>query len=136
MSDYGYCPACGQPGVHRKTGGLVTCMAGHSFSEADFVDPAAARTSVREQLIESYLVQRVKETGGTVRKVRWDGHPGAPDRLAGWPGRHALVELKRPKGVPEAHQLREHERLRGIGFVVFVIDTKQGVDAFVEWMLA
>lgn len=134
MSDYGYCPVCGKPGVHRARGGLVTCMGGHRLSEADFVDPAAATTPVREALVESYLVQRVKETGGTVRKVRWDGHPGAPDRLVGWPGRHALVELKRPGGEPEAHQAREHQRLRDIGFAVFVIDTKDGVDNFVKAM--
>lgn len=134
MSDYGYCPSCGEPGVHRARGGLVTCMGGHRFSEVDFVDRAAARTPVREQLVESYFVQRVKETGGTVRKVRWDGHPGAPDRLVGWPGRHALVELKRPDGEPEPHQRREHDRLRAIGFRVDVIDTKEKVDAFVREM--
>lgn len=134
MSDYGYCPVCGEPGVHRtaKTG-IVTCMSAHRLPADQFVD-AAAPEPVKEQLVESYLVQRVKETGGTVRKVRWDGHPGAPDRLCGWPGRHGLVELKRPKGKAEAHQAREHDRLRAIGFRVDVIDTKEGVDAYVVVM--
>jgi hypothetical protein len=87
-----------------------------------------------ERAVEDHLVRRVKETGGEIRKVVWAGHKGAPDRLAGWPSnkRHALVELKKPKGKgPEAHQSREHAKLRSIGFEVWVIHTKEQVDAFI-----
>jgi hypothetical protein len=87
-----------------------------------------------EALVESYLVERVRDTGGEVRKVTFPGRRGAPDRLAGWPGRHALVELKRPGAKPEPHQVREHDRLRAIGFRVEVIDTREAVDAFVDRM--
>ena len=132
MSDLGYCPDCNAPGVGRRRG-TVYCLNGHGHAPDAFVHRATA-PRVKEQLVESYLVQRVKETGGTVRKVRWDGHPGAPDRLCGWPGRHGLVEVKRPKGHAEAHQKREHDRLRAIGFRVDVIDTKEGVDAYVAAM--
>jgi hypothetical protein len=72
------------------------------------------------------------------------GYRGAPDRLVGWPedkhqlettyphGVHALVEMKKPKGPgAEAHQLREHKRLRAIGFDVRVIHTKEEVDEFI-----
>ncbi|MBA4315591.1 MAG: hypothetical protein C0422_09750 [Alcaligenaceae bacterium] len=36
---------------------------------------------MRESQIEKYLVKRVKELGGEVRKVQWIGRRGAPDRL-------------------------------------------------------
>ena len=85
--------------------------------------------------VEGYLKERVAATGGEQRKVVWPGRRGAPDRLCGWPnGRHGLVELKRPKGTAEAHQAREHARLRVIGLRVDVIDTRAAVDAYVEEM--
>jgi hypothetical protein len=40
-----------------------------------------------------------------------------------------FCELKAPGKKPTDGQLREHERLRALGFVVRVIDTKEGVDA-------
>jgi len=36
---------------------------------------------MRESDIEAHLVKRVKELGGEVRKVKWIGRNGAPDRL-------------------------------------------------------
>ncbi len=93
---------------------------------------------MRERAVEEYLRRRVKETGGIVRKVVWPVHNGAPDRLCGWPHnqRHAFVEMKRPGGpTAEAHQLREHKRLRAIGFRVDVIHTKEQVDAYVLEMV-
>lgn len=106
---------------------------------------------MRESVVESHLVKRVEETGGLCRKVQWIGRRGAPDRLCGWPsrdpaahagapirpgrlGRHALIETKRPAKGAEAHQAREHERLRAIGFDVRVLDTIEKVDAFVKEM--
>jgi hypothetical protein len=94
---------------------------------------------MRESVIEKHLVKRVKELGGEVRKVKWQGRRGAPDRIAMLP--RALrnefgmltsctvwVELK-ATGVPaEAHQLREHVRMRKMGQRVVVIDSIEGVD--------
>lgn len=89
-----------------------------------------------EAAVESYFKRRVKETGGEERKVVWPGRKGAPDRLCGWPnGRHGFVELKRPKGKAEAHQAREHARLRQMGFRVDVIDTREGVDRYLNEMI-
>ena len=42
---------------------------------------------MRESDIEKYLVKRVKELGGEVRKVKWVGREGAPDRLVMLPPR-------------------------------------------------
>jgi len=94
-----------------------------------------------EKTVEKYLRDRVLETGGLCRKLMFAGHNGAPDRLVGWPARegknggpsvHVLVELKRPKGPgAEAHQQREHKKLRAIGFDVRVIHAKEDVDNFI-----
>ena len=89
---------------------------------------------MREITVEEYLVRRVKETGGEVRKVIWPSRRGAPDRLCGWAStkRNGFVEMKKPGGPgAEDHQLREHRRLRAIGFRVDVIHTKEQVDEFV-----
>jgi hypothetical protein len=93
---------------------------------------------MRESIIEAYLVKRVKELDGEVRKVQWIGRRGAPDRLAMIPaGRQAgmwssvrtvWVELKATGVKPEAHQLREHIRMRKMGQHVVVIDSVEGVD--------
>jgi len=85
---------------------------------------------MRESDIEKYLVKKVKALGGEVRKVKWIGRRGAPDRLVMFPPEHTeWVELKAPGKVPEPHQLREHKRMRAMGQTVFVIDSLEGVDA-------
>ena len=95
---------------------------------------------VRESEIEKYLVKRVKELGGEVRKVKWIGRNGAPDRLVMLPlwfspkrlnviERTIWVELKATGKVAEPHQLREHIRMRAMGQMVVVIDSLEGVDA-------
>lgn len=97
-----------------------------------------------EAKIEKYLVNQVKALGGEVRKVKWVGRRGAPDRLVMLPGVTKVlhrnfpplwtppatiwVELKAPDKVPEPHQAREHERMRKMGQRVEVIDSMGGVD--------
>lgn len=82
---------------------------------------------MRESDIEKYLVERVKALGGEVRKVRWVGRNGAPDRLVMLPGRTVWVELKAPGEKCRPHQVREHERMRRMGQVVLVVDSLDGV---------
>lgn len=95
---------------------------------------------MRERDIEQYLVKRAKALGGEVRKVKWIGRNGAPDRLVmlpsvtvpaswAWPDTTIWVELKATGKKPESHQLREHERMRKMGQRVEVIDSIEGVDA-------
>ena len=85
---------------------------------------------MRESDIEDYLVRRAKAFGGEVRKVKWIGHRGAPDRVVFLPGtRLYWVELKRPGGTAEPHQAREHARMRGMGQTVLVIDSLAAIDA-------
>lgn len=102
-----------------------------------------------ERDIENYLVKRVKQLGGEVRKVKWIGRRHAPDRLVMLPyqtmtftskknpasaitmttGKSTIwVELKKPGAKPRIGQVREHERMRKLGQRVVVIDSIEGVD--------
>jgi hypothetical protein len=101
--------------------------------------------TVRERDVEKHLVKKVKEAGGEIRKVQWIGRRGAPDRLVLLPGYRRLgesahrdvhvaprtlwIELKKPGEKPEPHQSREHDRMRGLGQIVLVIDSFEGVEA-------
>jgi hypothetical protein len=108
-----------------------------------------SRYGEREESVEDYLERRVRELCGETRKMVWGGRRRAADRLVGFPAdkigtpdhlrsQHFLVELKMPglaTGFPrlndghEMAQWREHQRLRSWGFRVYVIDSKEGVDA-------
>lgn len=101
---------------------------------------------MKERDIEAYLVKRVRELGGEVRKVKWVGRRGAPDRVVmlpqririnvwPWPDSTMWVELKNPEtiktfpsGPHERAQAREHERMRKAGQRVEVVGTIEGVD--------
>lgn len=93
---------------------------------------------MRESLIEAYLVKKVKALGGEVRKVKWLGRNGAPDRLVlvrGYGGvspQPFFVELKATGKTPESHQLREHARLEELGVRVVVIDSLEKVDELLK----
>lgn len=83
---------------------------------------------MRERDVEQYLVEQVKAKGGEVRKVRWIGRHGAPDRIVMLPDRTIWVELKAPGEKAKPHQVREHERMRRMGQRVEVVDSFEGVD--------
>lgn len=107
----------------------------------------------RERDIENELIRRVKAAGGEIRKVKWIGRKNAPDRLVGIPEKtiphlggayvpfasfsssgwvvHGIsfwVELKRPGEVATAAQIREHNRMRKCGMIVFVCSTFEDLD--------
>ena len=85
---------------------------------------------IRERDIENYLARRVREAGGEIRKTQWIGRVGAPDRRVMLPGRMPIwIELKAPGVKPEPHQIREHNRMRRLGELVYVIDSFEAVDA-------
>ena len=87
---------------------------------------------MRENQIEQYLIKCVKEAGGEVRKVKWIGRRGAPDRLVMLPFSSIWVELKAPGEKCKSHQLREHVRLLAAGMRVDVIDSMEKVDNLIE----
>lgn len=94
----------------------------------------------RESDVERYLVMRVKQLGGEIRKVAWVGKSGAPDRFVMRTGRRGVwVEVKAPglaKSFPsnahERAQKREHDRMRRCGQIVFVVDSYEGVEELLK----
>jgi hypothetical protein len=107
---------------------------------------------MRERIIEEYLVAKVKQLGGEVRKVVWVARNSAPDRLVMLPGKPSSqgyqprqggvtiwVELKASGGklkfpcdARERAQQREHLRMRAMGQRVEIIDSIEGVDELLE----
>ena len=83
---------------------------------------------MRENQIEKHLHDRVKALGGEHRRLAWIGRNGAADDLILLPGRHLLIECKRPGKAATTGQLREHERLRAAGFEVHVVSTTAEID--------
>lgn len=100
-----------------------------------------------ERNIRKLLKERVETYGGEIRAVSWLGRPHAPDVLCLFPvysrfdtrrarvehdiqELHPFVETKAPDGVPNAGQLREHERMRAAGCTVLVVSTKSQLDAW------
>jgi len=89
---------------------------------------------MRESEIEAYFVKRVKEAGGLQRKFVSPGHRGVPDRIVVYFGTVAFVELKAPGEVLRPDQRREHDKLLMAGASAWVVNSKQHVDAFIEWL--
>ena len=91
------------------------------------------KTKIPEAKIEAYLVECIEKCNGLCIKFIDPGQRGAPDRLVVLPNRPTyFVELKRPKlGRVGPHQVRYHERLRALGQRVWVLWSKEDVDAFI-----
>ena len=86
---------------------------------------------IRERDIEKYLVKRVKEAGGEIRKVAWLGRRGAPDRVVFFNNTY-WVELKAPGEKLRPEQIREHKRMYTQGVIVWVLSTFGSVDQFMD----
>ena len=84
---------------------------------------------MKERDISRYLNKRVKELGGEIRRVTWQGRRNAPDKLVMLEGRSFFVEEKRPGERATSAQRREHKRLRDAGLEVRVVSTAYEVDA-------
>ena len=84
-----------------------------------------------EKAIERYLVQEVNKLGGLCLKFSSPGRRNVPDRIVLWPGGFAdFVECKSTTGKCTKGQLREHERLRVLGFSVEVVNSAFDVDQY------
>lgn len=90
---------------------------------------------MRESAIEKYLVKRVAECGGVAEKFVSPGRKNVPDRLCQWVGYIDFVELKATGVEPNAGQLRDHARRLQLGHEVWVIDSKERVDTYIDYCL-
>lgn len=64
-----------------------------------------------EKQIEKPTVTWAERDGWEVRKCKWIGHDGAPDRLFLGHGRMVYIEFKRPKGHRRLLQVDEGQRI-------------------------
>lgn len=85
-----------------------------------------------ERDIEAYLVKRCKEIGALCDKFTSPQRRSVPDRLITFNGRVLFVELKATGKKPTEAQVRDHERRRAAGAVVFWADSKEGVDRILD----
>lgn len=83
---------------------------------------------MRERDIESYLHRRVRQLGGEHRRLKWIGRRNANDDFILLPGRHLVVECKRPGEEATDAQAREHERLAWAGVSCYVVSTTEDID--------
>lgn len=89
---------------------------------------------MREKTIEKYLRDEVRRIGGRAYKFISPGNNGVPDRVICLPaGVVAFVELKAPGKEPKPHQKLQLGFLMELSQNVFVIDSKELVDAFMRW---
>lgn len=87
---------------------------------------------MRESNIEKYLRELVEARGGLCEKHVSPGRRGVPDRLITWAGTMDLVELKAPGKKPRTEQERDHVMRRRRGILVWVLDSKEAVEAYVN----
>ena len=88
---------------------------------------------MREREIENYLRLGVKKLRGIAFKFISPGNAGVPDRIVIMPkGKIYFVELKKPGGGTSPLQELQIDRLTDLGHSVYVIDSKEGVDRFLD----
>lgn len=88
---------------------------------------------MKEQFLEKKLVKAVKENGGWALKFVSPGVSGVPDRLLLMPGGSAaFVEVKAPGKKPRPLQIAQMNRLKKLGFPVFVLDDADQIQTIIE----
>jgi Holliday junction resolvase len=88
---------------------------------------------MKEREMERKLVQAVKMRGGLAVKLVCPGYDGMPDRLLLFPkGKVAFVEVKAKGYKPRPLQLRRHEALQRLGFLVYVLDDERYIQQIIN----
>jgi len=92
----------------------------------------ALKKRIRERDVERALSNTVKAVGGMCIKQSAIGQAGLPDRLVLLPKQNMFfVEVKAPgKGVTPL-QYNVHEKLGGLGFATYVIDSVDSVKGLI-----
>lgn len=88
---------------------------------------------MNEKYVERKLVETVKHSGGLAPKFVSPGWDGVPDRILLFPkGKMAFVEVKAPGERPRPLQRRCIEKLRRLGFPVYVIDEPEQIEGVIK----
>ena len=88
---------------------------------------------MRERTLELKLVKETRKRGGVALKFVSPGYADMPDRLVLLPGgKLAFVEVKAPGKKPRMLQVKRHEKLRELGFQVFVLDATEDIPGLLE----
>jgi hypothetical protein len=92
---------------------------------------------VRESVVEKKVCKAARANGWWVLKLNIIGMIGFPDRLLLGPGgRIMFIEFKAPGRKPRASQVRIINKLRELGFEVYVIDNIEDGEKIVSRPLA
>ena len=79
-------------------------------------------------------MKRVKSIGGRAYKFTSSAYRSIPDRMCVFPhGVLVFVECKAPGRKPTSRQVQEINRLKHLGQLAIVIDSRPKVDALIEW---
>ena len=89
----------------------------------------------RENKVEKYLDNKIKNRGGLTRKWVCPGHDGVTDRIVSLDGAVWFVEVKTIDGKLSSVQTREHDRLCEVGANVVTVYGEAGVDLFIKRMM-
>lgn len=86
-----------------------------------------------ESRIERRLRREIEKLGGKALKFVSPGMAGVPDRIVLMPGgRLMFVELKAPGQTLRPLQVKRKRDLESLGFRVFVIDSYEELNDFIE----
>jgi len=86
-----------------------------------------------EKDLERKLCAEVKKLGGWAIKLLSSQITGLPDRICLLPsGKIFFVEMKSTGKKPTKIQAIVHNRLRALGFEVYVIDTNEKINNFIK----
>ena len=88
---------------------------------------------VLESKIEARLKREVESLGGLAFKFTSPGMVGVPDRLVLLPkGKIYFIELKASEKKLRPLQLKRKEQPESLGFKVYVIDSYEKIDLFLQ----
>lgn len=88
---------------------------------------------MEEKRIEKALIKAVKRVGGEALKFVSPGYDGMPDRLVLIAmGKVGFVEVKAPGEKPRKLQLKRHEKLKSLGFKVYVLDDENEIGGIID----
>lgn len=91
--------------------------------------PKLAPYYCSEKWLERQLVDIIKSLGGECLKLYTISVTGLPDRLALLPGGQTFfVEVKSQGQKPRAIQSWWHNKLRGLGFTVLIVDSVESLE--------